>query len=251
MVTSWQKTAIQEKMKKSLYNFTKKTAVVSIHDVMPETLGRVTEIIRVLERLTVFPVTLLIVPGREWSKSDINNLKSFQAAGYELAGHGLQHRTLKKTSNWHRLHGLLISRNDAEHLSLSTQAIAGCIHDCYRWFNAVGLAAPLLYVPPAWAMGRMPKKALNTLPFRLYETQWGVYDSNAGISVRMPVAGYMADTRLRAKALKITNLINRWLFFTPLRIAIHPKDLSLPMARDLKLHLAQTHSFLSYSDISC
>jgi len=238
-------------MEKSLYNLTKKPAVVSIHDVMPETLGRVTEIIRLLERLTVFPATLLVVPGREWSKSDIHNLKSFQEAGYELAGHGWQHRTLKKASNWHRLHGLLISRNDAEHLSLSTQAIAWRIRDCYRWFNAVGLAAPMLYVPPAWAMGRMPKKVLNTLPFRLYETQWGVYDATVGISVRMPVAGYMADTRLREKVLKITNLISHWLFFTPLRIAIHPKDLYLPMARDLMLHLAQTHSFLSYSDISC
>ncbi|MFW5908534.1 MAG: polysaccharide deacetylase family protein [Desulfosalsimonas sp.] len=237
-------------MKKNLYNLSKNTAVVSVHDVMPETFVRVKQIIRMLEKMTVFPVALLVVPGRQWSKTDINYLKSLQAAGYELAGHGWQHRSLKKTYNWHRLHGMLISRNEAEHLSLSTKAIAERIHACFRWFDAAGLAAPTLYVPPAWAMGKMPKKLLSTMPFRLYETQWGIYNAFAGISFRMPLAGYMADTCLRAKTLKINNLINRCLFFAPLRIAIHPNDLCLPMARDLKLHLAKVHRFLSYSDLS-
>lgn len=238
-------------MKNSLSKNSGKSAIVSVHDVMPETLPRVKEIIGLLERMRAFPVTLLVVPGRQWSKRAIADLNALQANGYELAGHGWDHICGEKTSHWHRLHGQLISGNEAEHLSLCTPAICGRIQACYRWFEETGLAPPMLYVPPAWAMGRISGKVLDVLPFRLYETQLGIYDSTAGLFTQLPVAGYMADTPFRFTALKLTNLVNRYLFSRPLRIAIHPQDLSLPMARDLKQHLSQTRQFLSYGDVVC
>ncbi|MBS3757416.1 MAG: polysaccharide deacetylase family protein [Desulfobacterales bacterium] len=226
------------------------SAIVSIHDVMPETLPRVMEILGFLEKAAVFPVTLLVVPGRSWPARDIKALKSLQDSGYELAGHGWQHRAGSVASKWHRLHGLLISRNEAEHLSLSARRIVDIITGCYDWFAAVGLDAPTLYVPPAWALGRVPKRVLKILPFRLYETQTGVFDAFSGVSYRMPVAGYMADTALRAKALKIINLINRLLIFAPLRIAIHPDDLYLALSRDLREHLRRRQTYLGYGDLA-
>jgi hypothetical protein len=228
----------------------KHAALVSIHDVMPETLPKVWAIIRFLETRAVFPVTLLVVPGCQWSKNDINQLESLQADGYELAGHGWHHRVKSIASARHRLHGMLISRNEAEHLSLSTRDIADLIAECYSWFHQSGLAAPALYVPPAWAMGRIRKKELKALPFRFYETQTGIYDAARGRMVYLPVTGYMADTHLRVKALKISSLINRYFFPGPSRIAIHPDDLNLNLSQDLKVHLARVQNFLSYPQIA-
>jgi len=227
----------------------KRAAFVSIHDVMPATLPKVWAILRFLEARAVFPATLLVVPGCQWSKNDINQLRSIQASGYELAGHGWQHRAKRIASVWHRLHGMVISRNEAEHLSLSPREIADLIAECYSWFHQSGLAAPALYVPPAWAMGRIRKKELKALPFRFYETQTGVYDAACDRMVYLPVSGYMADSRFRVKALKTTNLINQYVFPKPLRIAIHPDDLNLSLHQDLKVHLAHIQSFLSYTQI--
>lgn len=229
----------------------KGAAIVSIHDVMPETMPQVIEIIRFLEKNAVPPVTLLVVPGRPWSEKDIKELKSLQDSGYELAGHGWRHLAKTVSSRWHRIHGLLLSRNEAEHLSLSPREIFDTIAACYCWFEAVGLRSPILYVPPAWALGRVRKRTLKTLPFRFYETQSGVYDSHTGATHRMPVTGYMADTPLRTKVLKITNLINRLsVFLAPLRIAVHPDDLHLDLSRDLRVHLHTRQTYLSYNDLN-
>jgi len=225
-------------------------ALVSIHDVMPETLPKVWAILRFLEALAVFPVTLLVVPGCQWSKHDIDQLRSLQAAGYELAGHGWRHRAKRIAAAWHRLHAGLISRNEAEQLSLSKEEIIHMITACYSWFSQSGLEPPVLYVPPAWAMGRLRKKELKFLPFRFHEMQTGVYDAACGRMVYLPVTGYMADTRFRVKALKITNLINQYVFPGPLRIAIHPQDLNLGLAGDLKTHLGKFQTFLSYTQLA-
>lgn len=227
----------------------KSAAIVSVHDVMPETLPKVTEILRFLETMAVFPVTLLVVPGQPWPAKAINELKSLQAAGYELAGHGWQHQSRGFTSKWHRLHGWLISGTEAEHLYLSTGAIINIVNDCYRWFETVDLEPPTLYVPPAWAMGRISKKTLSSLPFRLYETQTGIYDAHTGIFRIMPVTGYLADTAFRTRALKITNLISRLPVFGHLRIAIHPNDLNLPLANQLKTHLRHCRQFTTYNHL--
>lgn len=225
-------------------------ALVSIHDVMPDTMADVLAVIRFLEARAVFPVTLLVVPGCQWSKHDIDQLKALQASGYELAGHGWQHRAKRIAAAWHRLHARLISRNEAEHLSLSKEEIIHMVTACYSWFSQSGLAAPALYVPPAWAMGRLRKKELKALPFRLHEMQTGVYDAARGRMVYLPVTGYMADTGFRIKALKITNLINQYVFPGPLRIAIHPQDLILGLVGDLKTHLARFQTFLSYTQLA-
>jgi len=235
-------------MPKKRSDFIPSGALVSVHDVMPETLERVKPIIGLLERLGVFPSTLLVVPGRCWSRADLSYLKSLQAAGFELAGHGWRHRAERISSAWHRLHALLVSRNEAEHLSLSALEIAARIHACSEWFQDSGFSQPLLYVPPAWAWGELPQKALKGLPFRLYENQWGVFDALAGVYTPLPVAGYMADTRFREKALKAANRLSRGLFAAPLRIAIHPGDLELGLAGDLERHLRQVPWFLSYRE---
>ncbi|MBT8093449.1 MAG: polysaccharide deacetylase family protein [Gammaproteobacteria bacterium] len=211
--------------------------LVSIHDVMPETLDEVEEILqRLADAGTPGTVTLLVVPGRNWSADDIAVLRRWADAGHELAGHGWAHEVETIRGVWHRLHSLFISRNVAEHLALDEQGIRTIIEECHAWFVQTGLPAPMMYVPPAWAMGRVGKSALRALPFRYYETLSGIYDATTGTMTRIPLVGFEADTPLRAGLLRLFNAVNRWLANRrgQLRLAIHPQDFDLLLADDLE-----------------
>ncbi|MGM0453305.1 MAG: polysaccharide deacetylase family protein [Thermodesulfobacteriota bacterium] len=223
-------------------------AIVSIHDVTPAALPDVAGIIEWLKTLAVWPITLLVVPDAGWSVSEIVYLEGLQDEGVDLAGHGWAHHAASRRTPWHRLHGQVLSQHEAEHLSRSAGEIETIILRCHDWFEAMVLNAPQLYVPPAWAMGRISRKALKALPFRFYETLFGLYDSRADRFYRMPVVGYMADNVFRTRTLRISNTFNR-LMGTPLRVAIHPKDLHLPLAGDLQRLLCGTHRFYRYGDV--
>jgi predicted deacetylase len=227
----------------------RRTAILSIHDVMPETFARVLDIVRFIEARGADRFTLLVVPGKRWSAAQIGQIKALQDRGVDLAGHGWQHRIYRRTTSIHRLHGRIISRDSAEHLSLTQYEVAEIIARCYRWFGDVGLAPPQLYVPPAWAMGNMPWQCRQKLPFQLYETQFGLYDCHRSTLCILGVTGYMADTQFRRVALRGLNRANMALFRGPLRIAIHPDDLRLPLVGDLSRHLRQCGPYVGYTDI--
>lgn len=226
--------------------------IVSIHDVMPQTLGEVKEILQVLESLNIRPVTLLVVPDSGWSEREVSVLHDFQDIGYELAGHGGRHQCAGPKTFGHTLHSMFFSRNVAEHLSRSSQQIADLIERCFQWFPDVGLHPPALYVPPAWAMGHIAKNLLADLPFRMYEYLTGVYDSDTRIFFRLPLIGYEADTWGRVWSLRLLNFINHGVSVfsgRPLRIAIHPYDLTLGLASDLRAFLTRDNRCIRYQDL--
>lgn len=224
------------------------TAVVSIHDVRPASLPRVTEIVRFLQTRGVDRMTLLVIPGEDWAGHEILQLRRWRRDGLELAGHGWQHRAGRPRTLYHRLHGLLMSRDEAEHLSLAEDKIKIIIRRCHGWFGRKDLSPPDLYVPPAWAMGRISRRRLRQLPFALYETLAGLYDAGADRFFPLPVTGYMADTRGRARVLKFLNGISRKIPLGPVRLALHPEDLNLPLRKDLERHLAACRRFCSYTE---
>lgn len=225
------------------------TAIVSVHDVMPETLPDVLDILRLLTRLDVPPPTLLIVPGKPWRATALSTLTGLQRAGCRLAGHGWSHAANEISTLFHKLHCRIISRRAAEHLSQDTQSIRHTVMRCYRWFGDTGLSAPALYVPPAWAMGRVSRSALRTLPFARYEFLSGIYDARADTFHRLPLAGFEADSQARARPLRMWNAANLALARAtrrPLRIAIHPADPKLPLADDLRQLLQACTRFQDY-----
>ncbi|MBS3779284.1 MAG: polysaccharide deacetylase family protein, partial [Desulfovermiculus sp.] len=226
-----------------------KSAVVSIHDVMPRTLPQVEKVILFLHAHEVRAFTLLIVPGKDWTDSQITLLQKWQDNGAELAGHGWEHRVSDREGAWHSVHARVISRNEAEHLSRTRQEIENTICRCYEWFEQVGLDKPFLYVPPAWAMGGLPRKDLFRLPFDFYETLTGVFDVRNNSHRYMPLTGYMADTAIRILCLKVLNAVNLAWPVGPYRIAIHPDDLHLPLRPYLSRHLARFDHFMTYRDM--
>ena len=230
----------------------RRTALVSIHDIMPDTLPEVLDIIEVLEGMKLQAVTLLVVPGLNWTEGDLRTLRDLQQAGYELAGHGWTHRCAEIDNVTHRLHSIMMSRQEAEHLSLSAEQIQSLLSRTFHWFHKAGLQPPRLYVPPAWGMGAISKAQLAQLPFQMYEYLGGVFNVERRRFFRMPVLGFLADTAARVWILRSVNGVNSALagaFGLPLRISIHPPDLYLGLASDLRTTLERSTHFLHYADI--
>jgi predicted deacetylase len=216
-------------------------AVVSVHDVMPETLAHVLRILALLQHHRVMPVTLLVVPGRGWDGAGRATLRALQAEGYLLAGHGWRHEVSGISGLRHWLHSRFLSRNVAEHLALDRAGIAALIHRCYAWFGDHALDPPELYVPPAWAMGSLGRAGLRQLPFRHYEYLHGVFDAERDRFVPAPVLGYEADSLLRVTLLRWWNRLAQVSARRRdvVRIGIHPFDLDHRLANDLRAHLAR------------
>ncbi|HSM30489.1 MAG TPA: polysaccharide deacetylase family protein [Woeseiaceae bacterium] len=225
--------------------------LLSIHDVTPDTLDDVEPILSGLSGLGYRKVTLLVVPGSGWTPGSLKRLQSLRETGAEFAGHGWRHVVDNIRGLRHRLHSLLISRDVAEHLALSRSQACELVQRCYGWFADNGLPKPGLYVPPAWAMGPIGRDDLDRLPFRRYETLAGIYDSGTGNFRRTAMIGFEADTPFRALSCRVWNRWNLRAAGTskPIRVAIHPRDLRLLLAEDLRRFLESGGEALSYQDI--
>lgn len=212
---------------------------LSIHDVMPETLPECARLLDAAQAAGFHRVTLLVVPGRAWDEAGLGLLRRWQAQGHRLAGHGWRHRASRIAGVRHRLHSQLISRNVAEHLALDAAGILALMRRCHRWFVHAGLRPPHLYVPPAWALGPIPRRRLAGQPFRFVETLGGIHDLRRGRWTPRPLLGYQADTPKRAATLRVVNAaargITRW--GPRPRLALHPADDRLALAADLQADL--------------
>lgn len=225
--------------------------LVSIHDVMPSTLPAVQELIDLLDQFGLSRLTLLVVPGAGWQDRDLEQLHAWQQRGIELAGHGWTHHAPAIRGWKHRLHSLTISRNAAEHLALSRPEVPRLMQQCHDWFHWRGLPAPELYVPPAWARGALHWSDLDSLPFRRVETLGGVYDRDQQRFHWLPMTGYEADTAFRTISVRLWNRMNLALGSDkrPIRLGIHPGDLTLRLADDLRALVREGGTALSYREI--
>ncbi|MGQ7847579.1 polysaccharide deacetylase family protein [Granulosicoccus sp. 3-233] len=219
-------------------------AVVSIHDVMPETMDPVQRCLDECYRHDVRNVHLLVVPGRRWSASQLQQLRHWVSEGCLLAGHGWLHHCDNIDRPYHRLHSMLMSRNVAEHLALDAGGIVTMMNRCRQWFALHQLPSPDLYVPPAWALGRIDQPQLRSTGFGLVETVRGVVDLHAGQWKLGPLLGYEADTVLRSRVLSAWNRANRRMAALngTVRIGIHPQDLELRLSEELRSDLALCQS---------
>lgn len=211
-------------------------SLISIHDVMPETLTQVEHWIDRLRTAGHSNITILVVPGRTWERPQIELLRTWQQSGIELAAHGWHHHVADIERLFHRLHAALISRNAAEHLALTADQIVELMQNSAQWFTHNGLAMPATYVPPAWALGAVPKDRLRLTPYNLVETTFGIIDTASGQMTRLPLNGFQADTLLRAWSLRYWNRVQlAWARRSgrALRVAIHPDDDQLLLNREL------------------
>ncbi|MEM9759127.1 MAG: DUF2334 domain-containing protein [Pseudomonadota bacterium] len=212
-------------------------ALLSIHDVMPETFEKVAALRDECMGLGLAPPGLLVVPGRAWSLEQRATLRHWEREGSELIAHGWKHETRPRRL-YHRLHAALLSRNVAEHLDLRADAVIALMRRSRDWFAAQGLAPPRTYIPPAWALG-IPPRRLAELPFSSVEVLRGVIlvQGQDTVMKSLPLTGFEADTALRAATLRLWNRRAEQRSAArgvPLRIAIHPHDGELLLAADLR-----------------
>ena len=228
------------------------TALISVHDVMPETFSEVEYCLQQLNHIAPEKITLLVVPGKLWSEAQIHQLHVWQQQGFQLAAHGWEHRCKTPANLHHKLHSLLISRNVAEHLSCSEQELKQLLARSHDWFVDNDFQSPIIYVPPAWAMGRFSKSALIDSPFRIYENLHSVIDLKNNQQYTLPLLGFEADNVLRAVFLRGFNRINWWLAKyqkRPLRIGIHPFDFNYHIANQLSQFLHADIHAIAYDEI--
>ena len=226
-------------------------AVISIHDVMPSTLDDVGRQLRLLREHRIGNVTLLVVPGLDWQPSQINTLRRWHDNGCHFAGHGWMH-TCKVRGLWHRLHSMVLSRDVAEHLALSSDEIVNLLSRCADWFGTHKLPTPELYVPPAWALGSVDVRRLSDSPFSMFETLTGVLCTRPHQFLRLPLVGFEADTRMRELSLRLLNQTNvaaaDWLS-RPVRIGLHPSDLRLRLRDQIADLLSRGFETVSYAEV--
>lgn len=218
---------------------------------MPHTLERVQQILDWLKVRDVPPVTLLVVPGREWSQGHIDTLRHFAQIGHPLAAHGWLHET-KPRKLYHRIHAALISRNVAEHLDLNSRGVLELLIRSKNWFNEQNLTPPDFYVPPAWALGPIKKSELIQAPYKKIETTRGLIRIKEKCTSfePLPLTGYEADTWLRESFLRWWNTSQEKSAARknkPLRISIHPDDLHLRVADQLEAQIEKVSEFLAYN----
>jgi uncharacterized protein len=228
-------------------------AIVSIHDVTPSTLTETGELLRLCKAHGVHKTTLLVVPGLQWSRPLLNQLREWQRCGHEIAAHGWLHQCGQISSWYHRGHSLVLSRQAAEHLSLAGTSIFDLMQRAATWFDENFACVPSLYVPPAWALGNIALDRIRETRFQQVETLTSLFDVRRSRSVRLPLLGFEADTLARQCLLQCSNALNLALSNRTgraIRIAIHPFDHRLRLARQLASALQQTEKTLLYSEIS-
>lgn len=226
-------------------------ALVSIHDVMPETLEQVASIIERVPASIRKRLMLLVVPGRAWEADQLAQLNQWQREGMVIAGHGWVHYTDNIHTLYHRLHAALVSRRVAEHLSLTPHEELSLMRRNREWFGYQGMAVSDWYVAPAWAFGRLPASARGRSGYRFFESTFGVYDAARASFHWMPMLGYEADTRWRRHAVRCWNGINRLLArWRPARLVIHPDDFRLYLADDLFRDLKRVEHALEPGELN-
>ena len=193
-------------------------------------------------------VTLLVVPGRRWDDDSLADLRQLADDGAILAGHGWNHRVDSIRGLRHQLHSRLISRDVAEHLALDSSGIRELVERCHAWFADNDLPVSDLYVPPAWAMGSISTQELAKTPFKLFETFSGVLDTRDGRFRRSAMVGFEADNLLRVVSCAVWNQLNLAVagYDAPVRVAIHPNDLSLGMSGALERLIDRGGRSLTY-----
>ncbi len=226
--------------------------LISVHDVMPETMDYVKHCLSQLSHIPPEKITLLVVPSKDWHETELCQLREWQQQGFQLAGHGWEHLCDKPRNLHHKLHSLFISRNVAEHLSRSEEQIEHLLQRCHDWFAQNQLIPPSLYVPPAWAMGNLSKPALLRSPFQQFESLHSLIDLTDDRQYKLPLTGFEADTVLRAWFLRCYNKWNRWRALhkkVPLRISIHPYDFNHMIAGQLHQFIHDDIQPISYDEI--
>ena len=226
-------------------------AYISIHDVGPESLNQVENIIsRLSSKFDMNKLSILVIPGLNWEKKHINKIKSWQNNGIKIAAHGWLHKSKKIKTIYHKFHSIIISAKCAEHLSINRQDINNIVSNSYNWFIENDFQSPYLYVPPAWALGKIKRTDLNKLNFTHFECTTGFIHNNKYHF--LPLIGFEEKFLWKSLLRRFFNSFNFMLasFTGVVRIAIHPNDFNLYLKKDIEKYLNKCDEAILLNELS-
>jgi predicted deacetylase len=234
--------------------------VVSVHDVAPATFGATRQWCADLDRRGV-PASLLVIPG-PWrlpalSKHEplVRWLAERATGGDEIVLHGWSHRAGPAGSPMRRWTARLAARGAAEFAALDEDTAYGRLLAGRDLLGSLGLPTAG-FTPPGWLQSAGTIRALRRLGFRYTTSHLGVYDLTRDRKRRAFALSHRpggAGERLGAAIMPIgarLSVAGGW----PVRIALHPNDLSRPGLREATLRaidavLARGARPSTYSDL--
>lgn len=219
---------------------------VSIHDVSPACPEQVEIAIQCCTQFGAQP-SLLVIPnyhGRYALQDHPEfcvRLRELRARGHEIHLHGLQHQSRPwrvappQFGRPDRLAWLyaqrIVSGGEAEFSDFGRREASQALDEGMRILRATGLE-PLGFVPPAWSMPSWLLGVLAARGFRYTEDHLRVYDPMSGTQRTTALINWATRSRLRRwSTVVFGRLIADLSQRVPVRIAIHPQDLSHPALR--------------------
>lgn len=215
---------------------------VSIHDVSPLWEREVAAALEETRRVGVLPA-LLVVPDfhRSADLRDhprfVDSLLALQREGHPVYLHGFFHEAEPRSPDGMRSSlryawdQRVNSNREAEFSGLSAAEARRRIDEGSRLFTELGLRLDG-FVAPAWCLPPPVVELLGERNFRYTEDRFFSYDPVKKTREASVVLNYASRSRARVLSTvgycRVARHAGRWL---PLRVAIHPGDVSVPLLR--------------------
>jgi predicted deacetylase len=216
---------------------------VTIHDVGPAFARQVDDALELCAKESIRP-GLLVVPNHhgqaplELATDYAANLRALARSGCELFLHGYFHRadapdTAAKSASgrvdrWFRQ--TVVSGGEAEFASLDRERARDRLDLGMALMARLDL--PISgFVPPAWSMRRWLIPMLAERGIRFCETHVAVMDPVRGIHRPSLVLNYASRSLARIASTVAFCRVAKHAAIVPTRVAIHPKDLDVPLLR--------------------
>ena len=238
---------LEEKLKDRVRNLHhQKLAIVTIHDVCPEYISKIVLIVKELDKLGI-PYNIAIIPlykGKR--KNDIRKDKSLVKLllgnRKETALHGFYHEKKGK-----------IEKFD----DLTKKQAKNTLIQALTFFKKAGIKNTKIFIPPTWAVNKQAIEVLESLKFKIIETEEEIILLNKKKRLLSTVLNWdlgSLKTDVKYHTL-IKQLFSRQVKFgcNLVRLAIHPKDPAGILEEQCNMIaklLKKGYKFVQYSQLS-
>jgi predicted deacetylase len=213
--------------------------LLSLHDVTPRHLVRLTRAEALFRELGVTHATYLVVPRyhRAWAIETDPGFRAWCRASRPFSVrwclHGYHHEELRppdrfSVQNW--FNRQFLTAGEGEFLGLRDAETRQYIDRGRQAFTACLGVEPTGFVAPAWLFNRALIPVLRNLCFAWTEDHWRIYDLKRGGILNAPVLTWAARTALHryGSARLVPALLRCWRQRPVIRIAVHPLDFDDP-----------------------
>ncbi len=219
------------------------TLLLSLHDVTPRHLVRLTRAEALFRELGVTHATYLVVPRyhRAWAIEADPQFQAWCRASRPFTVcwclHGYHHEEIRRADRFsvrNRFNRQFLTAGEGEFLSLREAEMKQYIDRGRQAFRACLGVGPTGFVAPAWLFNRALIPVLRDLCFTWTEDHWRIYDLKHRDSVDAPVITWATRTVVHryGSARLAPALLRCWRERPVIRMAVHPLDFDDPRLVD-------------------